>query len=114
MYSLEYKNSTGCASEHSYYHNIVDLYTLYKDNHKVFSENPKWSDYYVVVEINNLEKEIRLLKHGGFYDTFHDDLTIGSYVLRYEDCSSYLIELLSYINEVKQMLDIDNYNVRLY
>ena len=116
MYHIEYNNSKGGADEHDWHEDVVDLYILYKDNKKIFSEKPGWGDYYVVMEINNLEKEISFLKHGAFYDTWHEDLSVGSYELTREDCSSYFEELLNYIYEVRQILDIENYNysIRLY
>lgn len=114
MYHIEYNNSKGSADIYHWYEDVVDLYILYKDNKKVFSEKSGWGDYYIIIEINNLEKEISFLKHGASYDTWHEDLSVGSYVLTHEDYSSDFEELLNYIYEVRQILDIEHYNIRLY
>ena len=115
MFSIEYKQSAGCASEHQYHRNVVDLYILYKDDKKIYSEKPLFHDYYFIIEINNLDKEINMVKHGEIYDViYNNDLERGTYAVRYEDCASIIDDLAIYIEEVKEMLNIQDYNIRLY
>ncbi len=112
MFNLEYKQSRGCASEHQFHHNIVDMYILYKNGHKVFSERADWHDYYFILEINNLDKEIRLLKRAIYH--YDSNFYKGCYAIKYEDCVSIIDDLTIYINSMKEMLDIQDYKMKLY
>ena len=44
MFSIEYKQSRGAASEYSWHENVIDMYILYRDNEKIYSIRPNWTD----------------------------------------------------------------------
>ncbi len=111
MFNLEFKQSRGCASEHQYHKDIVDIYMLYKDEQKIYSEKKDWTDYCLLLEINNLDKEIRLLKR--FFAYSMDDIYKGCYQARREDIASIIDDLTIYIEEVKEMLEIQDYRTRI-
>lgn len=111
IFNLEYKQSRGCASEHQYHRDVVDIYIIYKDEQKIYSEKKDWNDYYLLLEINNLDREIRLLKR--FFAYSLDDIYKGCYQVRCEDIVSIMDDLTIYIEEVKEMLDIQHYQIKL-
>lgn len=109
MYTLEYIRSKGRASEHMYHKDIVDYYLLLKDNEKVLSEEEDWDEYCLVLEIDNLNKEISIKKTYIF--TINHPRT-GYFSCTISDYCTFKEELFAYIEEVKDMLDILNYKIR--
>lgn len=115
MFSIEYKQSRGAASEYSWYENVIDMYILYRDNEKIYSIRPNWTDYYFLIEINNLDEEITILKHGEIYDKKFECLDVGLYSVDNRDYSELDKQMiLDYIQDIKIMLDIQNYYVRIF
>lgn len=110
MYTLEYLKSTGRSSEHCYHKNVVDSYLLYKDNEKIFSEKLDWDDYCLLLEIDNLNKTISVKK--SFCYTVKNP-TSGYYCCSDLDYCSIKDDLILYIEEVKAMLDILDYKIKM-
>lgn len=109
MYTLEYLYSKGRADRHIFYDDIVDLYTIYKDGEKVASEH--WPDYFLALEIDNLNKTIYVKKM--FFVSITDVIRIHCYDCRLEDYNSFRNELVNFIYDVQTMLDILDYKIRL-
>lgn len=110
MYTLEYIKSEGRASEHMYHKDIIDYYLLLEDNKRIFSENYEWSDYCLALEIDNLNKEI-LIKRIFCYVVFNP--MASCYDTRISDYWNIKDDLFAYIEEVKDMLDILDYKIRV-
>ena len=110
MYTLEYLKSTGRASEHCYHKNVIDFYLLYKDNEKIFSEKIDWDDYCLLLEVDNLNKEISIKK--SFLYTVKNPNS-GCYCCHDLDYCSIKDDLILYIKEVKVMLEIQDYRIRI-
>ena len=110
MYTLEYLYSKGRAGRHTFYDDIVDIYTIYKDGEKIFSE--QWNDYFLALEIDNLYKTIYIKKL--FFVSIADTARVHSYDCRLEDYNSFRDELASFIDNVQTMLDILDYKVRIH
>jgi hypothetical protein len=116
MYTLEYLASKGRASENEFHKNIVDYYLLYKDDKRVFSERQDWDCYCLMFEIDNLNKEISIKKTFVFTVSNSEIKSFGivsSYNCRDDDYYTIKEELITYIEEVKIMLDILEYKTRL-
>lgn len=116
MYSLEYLTSKGRAGESQFYKNIVDFYLLYKDAKRVFSENKEWDCYCLMLEIDNLNKDISIKKTFAFVVTNPEVKEFGAiscYSCRDDDYYTTKEELIAYLKEVKIMLDIPEYIIRL-
>lgn len=115
MFSIEYKQSIGCAGMHNWHKDAVDLYILYKDNEKIYSPRRDWEGYYFIIQINHSDREITMTKRGDIYDIiFNNDYERGRYAIRLEDCEFFIDDLLIYIEELKELLNIQEYRVRLY
>lgn len=110
MYTLEYIKSKGRASEHVFHKDIVDYYLLLKDNKRVFSVNFEWKDYCLALEIDNLNKEILIKK---IFCFIASNPIASCYDARFSDYCTIKDDLLAYIEEVKDMLDILDYKIRL-
>lgn len=110
MYTIEYLKSKGRSSEHMYHKDIVDYYLLLKDNERVFSEKEDWDEYCLVLEIDNLNKEIWIKKTYIF--TINHPRT-GYFSCTDLDYYTFKEELLAYIEEVKVILDILDYKIRI-
>ena len=108
MYTLEYIKSKGRASEHMYHKDIIDYYLLLKENKKIFSEKLDWDDYCLLLEIDNLNKKISITKSFS-YTVKHPDS--GCYLCNNLDYCSIKDNLILYIDEVKNMLDILDYKI---
>ena len=114
MYTLEYITSKGRASEYMYHKDIIDYYMIYKDNKRIFCENENWKDYCLLLEIDNLNKDISIKKQFAvFINNIAEVATIGCYDCRDFDYMSIKDELLVYMDEIKNMLDILDYKIRL-
>ena len=110
MYTLEYIKSKGRASEHMYHKDIVDYYLLLKDNKRVFSEKQDWTDYCLALEIDNLNKEILIKK---IFCFIASNPMASCYDTRISDYWTIKDDLFAYIEEVKDMLDILDYQTRV-
>lgn len=110
MYTLEYLYSKGRASRHAFHDDIVDLYTIYKDGEKIPSE--QWNDYFLALEIDNLNKTIYVKKM--FFISITDVIRVHCYDCRLEDYASFRDELVNFIDNVQTMLDILNYKIGIY
>lgn len=110
MYTLEYLYSKGRADRRVFHNDIVDIYTIYKDGEKIPSED--WPDYFLGLEIDNLNKTIYVKKM--FFVSITDVIRIHSYDCRLEDYASFRDELVSFIDDVQTMLDILDYKVRIH
>lgn len=116
MYSLEYLASKGRASEHQFHKNIVDYYLLYKDAKRVFSERQDWDCYCLMLEIDNLNKDISIKKTFTFTTLNSETKSLGivsCYNCRDDDYCTIKEELIVYLEEVKIMLDLLEYKIRL-
>lgn len=111
MYSLEFKQSRGCITETYYARDVIDMYIIYKDGKRIFSQNGDWADYYLVLNIDNYNKDIRLSKRASCYDIITNDFYQGSYSVRLSDFINIKEELLDYLNEMKQVLGIEDYEI---
>jgi hypothetical protein len=107
VYTLEYLCSEGRASEHAFHHDVVDFYIIYKDGEKVFSE--KWEDYFLTLEIDNLNKTIYIKKVFFIYNN-----RVSRYDCRLDDYVSFRDELASFIDNMQVALDILDYKVRIH
>ena len=110
MYTLEYLYSKGRADRHVFHDDIVDIYTIYKDGEKILSE--QWSDYFLGLEIDNLNKTIYVKKM--FFVSIADVLRVHCYDCRLEDYNGFRDELVNFIDDVQTMLDILDYNIGIY
>ena len=110
MYTLEYLYSKGRAGRHVFHHDIVDLYTIYKDGEKISSE--QLEDYFLALEIDNLNKTIYIKKM--FFVCIADVAHGYCYDCRLEDYSSFRDELANFIYDVQTMLDILDYKVCIH
>jgi hypothetical protein len=110
MYTLEYLYSKGRASRHVFHNDIVDFYTIYKDGYKVPSE--QWNDYFLALEIDNLNKAIYIKKM--FFISVADVIRGYCYDCSLDDYADFRDELASFIDNVKTMLDILDYKVRIH
>jgi hypothetical protein len=110
MYTLEYLYSKGRAGRHTFYDDIVDIYTIYKDGYKVPSE--QWPDYFLALEIDNLNKAIYIKKM--FFISVADVIRGYCYDCSLDDYADFRDELASFIDNVKTMLDILDYKVRIH
>lgn len=110
MYTLEFLYSKGRADRHVFHNDIVDIYTIYKDGKTIFSE--EWNDYFLALEIDNLDKAIYIKKM--FFVSITDVIRIHCYDCRLEDYASIRDELVNFIDNVQTMLDILDYKVRIH
>lgn len=110
MYTLEYIKSKGRASRHMYHKDIIDYYLLLKDNKRVFSEERYWSDHCLALEIDNLNKEILIKK---IFCVAASSPMVSCYDAKISDYLIIKEELFAYIDEVKNMLDILDYKIRV-
>lgn len=110
MYTIEYIKSKGRASEHMYHKDIVDYYLLLKDNERVFSKKENWDKYCFVLEIDNLNKEILIKKTFTF---IVNTPFMDRYSCTDSDYWNIKNELFAYIEEVKVILDILDYKIRV-
>ena len=113
MFNLEFKQSRGTITETFYARDVIDMYIIYKDEQKIFSEIPGWEDHYFVLSIDNYHKEIWISKKGVFYDYLPDDFYKGFHSVSDDDYGSIKNDIYNYIIEVKEMLDIQDYRIRL-
>jgi hypothetical protein len=110
MYTLEYIKSKSRASEHMYHKDIIDYYLLLKDNKRIFSEEQDWLDYCLALEIDNLNKEILIKK---IFCFIASNPMASCYNARTSDYCTIQDDLFAYIEEVKDMLDILDYKIRV-
>ena len=110
MYTLEYLYSKGRAGRHTFHPDIIDLYTIYKDGKKIFSE--QWHDYFLALEIDNLNKTIYIKKM--FLISIADVIRGYCYDCSLDDYADFRDELASFIDNVQTMLDILDYKVRIH
>ena len=110
MYTLEYLYSKGRAGRHVFHDNIVDIYIIYKDGEKIFSE--KWDDHFLALEIDNLNKTIYIKKI--FFVSITDVIRVHCYDCDLDDYTNFRNELASFIDNVQTMLDILDYKVRIH
>ncbi len=110
MFNLEYKNSKGRASRYMYHKDIVDYYLLLNDDKRIFSERPDWTDYCLMIEIDNLNKDISIKK--SFFISANQE--ISCYDCRFIDYKSIVNKLYLFLEEVKIMLDIEDYRIILH
>ena len=110
MYTLEYLYSKGRSSRHIFHPDIIDLYTIYKDGEKIFSE--QWNDYFLALEIDNLNKAIYIKKM--FLISVTDIIRVHCYDCSLDDYADFRDELASFIDNVKTMLDILDYKVCIH
>lgn len=110
MYTLEYIKSKGRAGRHIYHKDIIDYYLLLKDNKRVFSENFEWSDHCLALEIDNLNKEILIKK---IFCYIASNPMVSCYDTKISDYWNIKDDLFAYLEEVKIMLDIPEYKLRL-
>ena len=113
MFSIEFKQSRGCITETYYARDVIDMYILYKDGQKIFSEREGWEDYYFIVNIDNYYGEIQILKRASCYDCITDDYYRGCYATRRIDYASTERDLYDYLVEISEMLDIQNYKIKM-
>ena len=113
MYTIEFKQSRGCTSMHQFHHDVVDMYILYKDGQKIFSEKPDWEDYYLVLSVDNYHKEVWISKKGVFYDFIPNDFYKGFYSVSEVDYESIKHDIFNYMIELTEMLDIQDYSIKL-
>lgn len=107
MYSLEYFASKGRASTHLYHRNIVDFYLILKDNKRVFSEKFEWTDYCLMLEVDNLNKRIYIKK--SFFISSKQE--VSCYDCRTSDYWTIREELEVFINQMKEALEIIDYKI---
>lgn len=112
MFSLEFKQSRGCLTETYYARDVIDMYTLFKDGQRIFSEKPDWEDYYLVLNIDNHHKEIWISKKATVYDFVTNDFYKGFYSTSENDYNSIKDDIYKYIIEIKEMLDIQDYKIK--
>jgi hypothetical protein len=108
VYSLEYLESTGRADRHAFHHNVVDYYMILKEDKALFSEQEAWTSYCLAFEIDNLNKRIGLKKM-----FILGRKKISSYDCNSFDYDSIKDDLISFLCEVKEMLDIKEYKYYL-
>ena len=110
MYTLEFLYSKGRADRHVFHDDIVDIYTIYKDGERVSSE--QWPDYFLGLEIDNLNKTIYVKKM--FLVSITDVIRIHCYDCRLEDYASFRDELVNFIDDTQTILDILDYKIGIY
>ena len=113
MYSIEFKQSRGCLTETYYARDVIDMYILYKDGQKIFSEKEDWEDYYLVLSIDNHHKEIWISKKAACYDIISNDFYKGFYSTSENDYDSIKHDIYKYITDVTIMLDIQDYKIKM-
>lgn len=110
MYTLEYIKSRGKANGRMYHKDIVDYYLLLKDNKRIFSEKQDWSDYCLALEIDNLNGEILIKK---IFRCIASNPIESCYSTKISDYQNIKDDLFAYIEEVKDVLDILDYKIRV-
>ena len=113
MFSIEFKQSRGCLTETYFARDVIDMYILYKDGEKIFSERPDWEDHYLVVSVDNYHKEVWISKKGRFYDFLLDDFYKGFYSTSDRDYESIKNDIYKYMIDLTIMLDIQDYTIKL-
>jgi hypothetical protein len=92
------------------YKNSLDYYTLLYNDKKIYSKKKGWTKYYLMIKIHHIYKDIVLLKKAN-----GSNIMFGSMELDIGDFPEDLLEdIYTYIyDEMKQVLDIEDYIIRM-